>query len=215
MSVKDAIEWRKTVKIYDDSKVISAEELATIIEAGRMAPSSMGLEVCNIVVIKNKEIKAKFAYDVLNGSNVEKGLKCDTLVCLVGYNANYLVSDEFLRSRLHRSEALDEKKLSETIEKYRQYLENHDNLTSYVDSQVYITTAFMTLQAADLKIGTTIIGGFNDHHSNDLLHELGYIDKDIKHTVLLLALGKYDEKTTGATFARKRISTEEFAKIVK
>ncbi|AGM24616.1 nitroreductase family protein [Spiroplasma chrysopicola] len=215
MSVQKAINWRKTVKKYNENKKISHNDLNLIIEAGRLAPSSMGLEVAKLIVIRNKITKAQVADQVMQG-NIAKVKEADALVFLVGVNPDYLLTDEFLSTRLSRAEGISAEKLQEYINRYRNYFEKSAvDLKSYVAQQIHITASFMALQAADLKVGSTIMGGFNAPESDKILAELGYLDLTKYHSILTMAFGYYDEKTEGSTLPRLRISTDDFVNIIE
>lgn len=170
MTVKNAINWRKTIKKYDNSKTINNNDLSTIIEAGRLAPCSLGLEVTNVVTITNKELKTKFAEEVMSGSNQEKVQDANCIMIVAGVNPEYLVSTEFLTKRLERN-IIQPDVLKKTIDKYQTFLTQKENLFAFVSEQAHIVTSFITLQAADLKIGSTIMGGFNIKKCNDLLSQ--------------------------------------------
>lgn len=55
----DSLTWRRAVKVYDPSKKVSDADLATILEAGRLAPSSLGMEPWKFIVVKDPAIRAK------------------------------------------------------------------------------------------------------------------------------------------------------------
>lgn len=54
-----ALEWRYAVKTFDATKKVSDENLKTILESGRLAPSSVGLEPWKFIVVNNPEIRTK------------------------------------------------------------------------------------------------------------------------------------------------------------
>ncbi|AOX43372.1 oxygen-insensitive NAD(P)H nitroreductase [Spiroplasma sp. NBRC 100390] len=214
MTVKNAINWRKTIKKYDSSKTINNNDLSTIIEAGRLAPCSLGLEVTNVVTITNKELKTKFAEEVMSGSNQEKVQDANCIMIVAGVNPEHLVSTEFLTKRLERN-IIQPDVLKITIDKYQTFLTQKENLFAFVSEQAHIVTSFITLQAADLKIGSTIMGGFNVKKCNDLLSQHCFFDQTKLHSVLVLALGYYDETDEKTSLPRVRIDFNEFVKIIK
>lgn len=214
MTVKNAINWRKTIKKYDSSKTINDNDLLTIIEAGRLAPCSLGLEVTNVLTITNKELKTKFAEEVMSGSNQEKVQNANCIMIIAGINPEYLVSTEFLTTRLERNIAQPDV-LKKTIDKYQTFLTQKKDLFTFVSEQAHIVTSFITLQAADLKIGSTIMGGFDVKKCNDLLSEHCFFNQDKLYSVLVLALGYYDETDEKTSLPRVRIDFNEFAKIIK
>ncbi|WP_424527355.1 nitroreductase family protein [Spiroplasma endosymbiont of Glossina fuscipes fuscipes] len=202
------------MKKYDSSKTINNNDLSTIIEAGRLAPCSLGLEVTNVVTITNKELKTKFVEEVISGSNQEKVQDANCIMIVAGVNPEHLVSTEFLTKRLERN-IIQPDVLKITIDKYQTFLTQKENLFAFVSEQAHIVTSFITLQAADLKIGSTIMGGFNVKKCNDLLSQHCFFDQTKLHSVLVLALGYYDETDEKRRLPRVRIGFNEFAKIIK
>ncbi len=55
----DALEWRYATKAYDTEKKLSAEQIDTMLEAARLAPSSYGLQPWKFIVVNNPEMRAK------------------------------------------------------------------------------------------------------------------------------------------------------------
>ncbi|HCX64394.1 MAG TPA: NAD(P)H-dependent oxidoreductase, partial [Eubacteriaceae bacterium] len=57
--IKELFENRYTCKGYDPDKKVSDEDFQTILEAGRLSPSSMGLEPWKFVLLNNDAVKQK------------------------------------------------------------------------------------------------------------------------------------------------------------
>ena len=55
----EAMDFRHACKIFDETKKVSTEDMNYILEAGRKAPSSFGMEPWKFLVITNKELKEK------------------------------------------------------------------------------------------------------------------------------------------------------------
>ena len=47
---------RYACKKYDNTKIVSDEDFMAIIEAGRLSPSSFGLEPWKFILVKNEEM---------------------------------------------------------------------------------------------------------------------------------------------------------------
>lgn len=54
-----ALEWRYATKIFDPAKKVSDEDIHTILESARLAPSSTGIEPWKFIVVVNPEIRKK------------------------------------------------------------------------------------------------------------------------------------------------------------
>src|SRR4051812_16590220 len=57
--ILEALNWRYAVKTFDASKKVAEEDVQTILESGRLAPSSIGLEPWKFIVVKNDELRKK------------------------------------------------------------------------------------------------------------------------------------------------------------
>ena len=63
---------RYACKKYDKTKVVSDEDFMAIIEAGRISPSSFGLEPWKFILVKNEEMlndMREFAWGAINSLN--------------------------------------------------------------------------------------------------------------------------------------------------
>ena len=58
-NVLEALKWRYATKQFDVEKKLSAEQLATLKEALRLAPSSFGLQPWHFVIVENTEMRSK------------------------------------------------------------------------------------------------------------------------------------------------------------
>lgn len=56
-----AMNWRFATQSFDSGKKVSDEDLKTILEAARLAPSSFGIEAWKFLVIENPEVRAKIS----------------------------------------------------------------------------------------------------------------------------------------------------------
>ena len=54
--VLDILNFRHACKEFDSTKKISSEDLEVIIEGGRLAPSSVGIEPWHFIVVENKNL---------------------------------------------------------------------------------------------------------------------------------------------------------------
>lgn len=57
MNFLEAMKFRHACKIFDENKKISAGEFDFILEAGRLSPSSTGLEQWDFLVVQNPQLR--------------------------------------------------------------------------------------------------------------------------------------------------------------
>ena len=68
--VINILNFRHACKEFNNQKSISKEDLDVILEGGRLAPSSVGIEPWHFIVIENQELKNVFLYTFIH--NIQK-----------------------------------------------------------------------------------------------------------------------------------------------
>ena len=181
-----ALNWRYAVKIFDKNKKIADEELNTVLESGRLSPSSLGLEPWKFFVIN--DIKTREA--IYEYSKQPKILDASHLIVLT-YKTNL---QEIIKERLERTAKIQNQKIEE-LDKYKLFLEDATKnkteieLDSWLRSQTYIPLGIMTLTATLLGIDNCPMEGFQNEKIDEILN---LKDKNLK-SVTMLALGKRGE----------------------
>lgn len=181
-----ALNWRYAVKIFDKNKKIKEEDLKTILEAGRLSPSSLGLEPWKFFVIN--DIKTREA--IYEYSKQPKILDASHLIVLT-YKTNL---QEIIKERLERTAKIQNQKIEE-LDKYKLFLEDATKnkteieLDSWLRSQTYIPLGIMTLTATLLGIDNCPMEGFQNEKIDEILN---LKDKNLK-SVTMLALGERGE----------------------
>ncbi|WP_338954448.1 hypothetical protein [Spiroplasma endosymbiont of Polydrusus cervinus] len=80
-------------------------------------------------------------------------------------------------------------------------------------NKAHIVASFMTLQAAVLKIGSSIMGAITRIETSSFFSEHQIVDPTKWHLALGMLFGYYDDKVTGTSFPRLRIAEDEFVTI--
>lgn len=60
-AILKALNWRYAVQKFDQSKQVSESDLQTILESGRLAPSSNGFEPWKFIVVEDKATRQKIS----------------------------------------------------------------------------------------------------------------------------------------------------------
>jgi nitroreductase len=177
-----ALNWRYATKVFDPSKIVSEEDLYTILESARLSPSSIGAEMWKFIVVTNKKIREKLRD--------------------AGYNQPQITDASHLIVLTHRTdivENLTKEKIERTakiqntsesnLEGLKSFLENSvtqkiqgGNLESWIRSQVYIPLGMMIETAALLEIDSCPMEGFEQDKFDEIL-ELK--EKNLKSITML------------------------------
>lgn len=169
MSLIENLNWRYAVKAYDPTKKVSQENIDKIVEAARLAPTSSGLQPFKVIVVQNQDVKEKLVQGALNPECMRD---CSHVLIFAAWDRYTekrideiydLTTDErgLPRGRFGSyTDKLKEIYLNQTAE------ENH----AHIARQTYIALGMALAQAAELKIGSTPVEGFNNAVVDEVLN---------------------------------------------
>ncbi len=158
---KEALEFRHACKLFDENKKISDKEFEFILEAGRLSPSSFGLEHTHFLVIENQEIKKILRAVCWDQPQITT---CSHFVILLSKKPEFFIKgSDNLEKSLKRKVGDDENKLNAIKNGFNNFIENDlkPNLTNWSKMQSYLASANMMSAAAVLGIDSCPIEGFN------------------------------------------------------
>ncbi len=166
---KEAMDFRHACKIFDDSKMISDEDIKFILEAGRKSPSSFGMEAWKFLVITNEELKAKLRPACWNQVQVTS---CSHLVVILAGIDSVKVESGLPEKRFARREMTQEQLdfyLGLYADHLKETLSSDKNIYDWTSKQSYIAVANMMTAAATLEIDSCPIEGFDKGAVEEIL----------------------------------------------
>lgn len=206
MSLLENLNWRHAVKAYDPTKKVSQENIDAIIEAARLAPTSSGLQPFKVLVISNQEIKEQLVKGALNPECMRD---CSHVIVFAGW-------DRYTAERIDKvydfttdERGLPRGRFSSYTDKLKEiYLnESAEANHAHIARQTYIALGLALAQAAELKIDTTPVEGFNNKVVDDVLG----LDKLGLKSVSLLYVGYANAEADWlANMKKVRVPNEEF-----
>lgn len=206
MTLIDNLKWRHAVKAYDPSKKVAQEDIDTIVEAMRLAPTSSGLQPFRTIVVSNQELKEKMVPGSLNPDCMKD---CSHVIVLAGWDrySNERIDKVFdyttNERELPRGRMTSYTDMLKSVYNAQSAEENH----AHIARQVYIALGLGLAQAAELKIDTTPAEGFN----NKVVDEVLELEKYGLKSVLLIYVGYQDaEKNWLGSMKKVRTPKEEF-----
>ncbi|WP_160070376.1 nitroreductase family protein [Sphingobacterium bovisgrunnientis] len=161
MALIQDLQWRHAVKAYDSTKKVNEEDINKIVEAARLAPTSSGLQPFHVLVIKNQEIKERLTAGALNPDCMRDCSHVLIFAAWDRYTAERI--DEVYDWTTHER-GLPQGRFSSYTDKLKEmYLnqtaeENH----AHIARQTYIALGLALAQAAELKIDSTPVEGFDN-----------------------------------------------------
>ncbi|WP_299779653.1 NAD(P)H-dependent oxidoreductase [uncultured Formosa sp.] len=187
MELLDKLNWRYATKAMNGD-VVSEDKIDRILEAARLAPTSSGLQPFEIIVVKNKDIKAQIKPVAWNQSVVTD---CSHLLVFAAWDTYTAerINDVFdLTNSIRGYE-------NEGFEAYRQMLlstypqkDAEENFT-HAAKQAYIAFGMAIAQAAYEGVDATPMEGFDPEAVDNIL---GLKEKGLR-SAILLPLGYRDE----------------------
>ena len=210
MALLDDLKWRHAVKAYDPNKKLDKAVVEQIVEAARLAPTSSGLQQFRLVVVGNQELKEKMVAGALNPDCMRE---CSLVIVFAAW-------DEYTPERIDAiyDKTTDERGLVRgRFKRYTDMLkENFGKMSKeeqfqHAANQSFIALGLALAQAAELKVDSTPIGGFDPKLVDELL---GLPAKGLR-SVSLLYLGYADDERDWLGKMKKvRNSMEEFATFI-
>lgn len=174
--ILDALQWRYAVKKYDTSKKLEEDKLHTILEAGRLAPSSVGSQPWKFIVISNPELKAKLAPHAYNQPQVTESSHLVVLCAVTDFDEKYVDSHIDLTAGVKWISAED-------LVWYKNMLMGMTGSTANrLKHQVFIALGMMLLTAAELNVDASPMGGFS---SEGIDEAMGLKEKGLTSVVLM------------------------------
>lgn len=205
-----AIRFRHACKNFDPERRIPDEDFALIVEAGRLSPSSFGLEPWQFLVIANKALREKLQPNVWGGRG-----QLPTASHLVVILARTGQDMRFDSAHIDRHLREQEKLTPDLADRRRAVLGNFQEnefhllgseraLADWAARQCYIPLANMMTVAALRGIDSCPIEGFNADAVGDVLGSDFGVDRDHFRPAVLVAFGY----RAGPQPAKRRLPAE-------
>jgi nitroreductase / dihydropteridine reductase len=186
MSLLESLNWRYATKRMTGEKV-PQEKVDTILEAARLAPTASGIQPFTILSITDRELLAKIQPIAYNQPQITEASHLLVFAAwdnITPEQVNHVFS-QVIRERNLPADALND---------YKTRLTTHFSGMTPLEKfnsaarQAYIALGVAIVAAADEKVDTTPMEGFNNAELDKLL---GLPEKGLR-SVSLLALGYRD-----------------------
>jgi nitroreductase len=164
-----AMHFRHACKLFDENKTIPDALMRYILEAGRISPSSFGMEPWKFLVVKSDELKARLRPLCWNQPQITT---CSHLVIILAAIESVRPQSGIPQKRFARR-PLPQEKIDAYIDLYGNFLA--DTLSSdektlcWTARQTYIALANMMTAAAYEKIDSCPMEGFEKEKIEALL----------------------------------------------
>lgn len=186
---------RYTCKGYDKDKKVSDEDFMTIIEAGRLSPSSFGYEPWKFILLKDREVLEKikpYSWGAIEAIEDASHF----LLILARTKADMQPESDYIRHIHFDVQDYPKDKVEGRKDRYREFLEedfkvNQSERTAFdwTSKQTYIPLTSMLLTAAALNIDSTPVEGFHQDQVHKVLVDNNVYDQDHFKIATMVAFG--------------------------
>lgn len=188
MNLINSLEWRYACKKMN-GKAVPPQKIDTILEAIRLAPTSMGVQPFTILVIADPELRQKIQPIAYNQSQI---VDCSHLIVFAIWST---VTEAHIDAYIHHTAEV-RKTTIESLKGFRDMLtgsllkQTTEEQQNWAARQAYIALGVGITAAAVEAIDATPMEGFNPAGLDELL---GLPEKGLK-SVSMLAVGYRDSE---------------------
>lgn len=178
------LEWRYATKLFDATRPVSPEDLALIVDAMRLAPTSFGLQPFRVVNVANRALRERIKPLCWNQSQITDASH------LLAIQTVTQITPEFIDAYIQRIASVRSVPVSD-LEGYRGMmggmLLQHPAAQAWAQRQAYLAMGFGLEMAASLRVDTCPIEGVDTVACDAELS--GMMPLDGYQTVVLVAVG--------------------------
>jgi len=168
MSLIDALHWRYATKKFDSTKKVDQKLINEIIEAAWLAPTSSGLQPFEIINVTNQELKEMIVPIAFDQQQVAD---CSHLLVFAAWD-NYTEQriDTIYKHITEGREQEPNQYKNYTDRLKKAYLRRPAEVNfEHAARQAYIAFGFSMAMAAELKVDSTPMEGFDNAALDNLL----------------------------------------------
>ncbi|NAY92537.1 NAD(P)H-dependent oxidoreductase [Muricauda sp. JGD-17] len=201
--------WRYATKKFDDSKKVSNEDLETLLEATRLSASSYGLQPYHVIVVSDQQIKEKLR-------SVSWGQSQITDASHILVFANFTDFGEDLVDDYLANVGSTRDIPTENLKGYSDFMKSKlmdlssETKENWTSKQAYIAFSNAMQAAAELKIDTCPMEGFESEAYNKIL---GLNEKNLNASVVL-AVGYRSQEDETQHLPKVRRTKKELFTII-
>ena len=211
MDLLQALNWRYATKKMDPTKAVPEDKVQRILEAIRMTATSSGLQPYEVIVVTNKEVRAKIQAAANNQAQITEGSHVLVFAAWNDYTADR-INMMFDMTNAQRGGS------NEGWENYRQMLlKNYPARDAHVNyehaaRQAYIGLGAALIAAAFEEVDATPMEGFDPPAVDEIL---GLSARGLKSVVLVPLGYRADEGDWLLNLKKVRRPTAQFVTLVK
>lgn len=204
MSLKDALSWRYAPKRMT-GQAVPEEEIAAIVEAARLAPTSMGLQPFTLLLVKSKAMREQLSPIAFNQPQIREA---SHVLIFAAYTELTIAHIDRYLENIRETRGVS----ADSLEAFRnsmirfQQQSSPDSIRTWAQHQAYLALGFAIAEAALLRVDVTPMEGFDA----EKLDQFFSLPEKGLHSMAMLAIGYRDVQNDFLAGARKvRRSVDE------
>jgi nitroreductase len=197
MNIIDDLNWRYATKRYTN-KTLTEDQVNTVLEAIRLAATSLGLQPFEIYDIRSTELRTQLREAAYNQPQLTEA--SHVLIFAVWTEVTETMVDEYLQF-VANTRNRDIQQLEGFRKSILGFLGNKEtnDIIRWSSNQAYIALGKAMAAAAQLRIDSTPMEGFNNQKVDEIL---GLKEKQL-HAAVMLTLGYRDAENDPIASAQK------------
>lgn len=192
-----ALQDRHATKVFDSARLISDLDARYILEAGRLSPSSIGLEPWKFVVVQNRQLRNKLK-PLSPGAQGQLDTASHFVIILARTNVQY--NSPYVLDHMRQVQQMPEEVVQyisgalKDIQQVRGLLDDERLLYEWSAKQAYIALGNMMTAAALIGIDSCPIEGFDYAEVDRILADEGLLENGNFQSAVMMALGYRQEE---------------------
>lgn len=187
---------RYATKKFDAARRISDEDWASLVEVGRLAPSSLGFEPWKMLLLNNEKMKQDLKSIAWGASMIDGASHFVIYLARKGVNYETPYIERLMQEVRHRSYD-PESAYAHRIKSFQEsdaMLNDERSLFDWASKQTYIQMANMMNAAALMGMDSCPIEGYNKAKVEAYLKEKGVLDTSEFGVSVMCAFGYRNEE---------------------
>lgn len=184
MNIIQDLNWRYATKRMNN-ETIAKDKFSIILEAIRLAPTSMGLQPFNVIIIEDKAIKEKMKVCCYNQPQITESAY---MLVFAVWNGGYEEKTEEFIKLISTTRKQTLESLAAYKNRLLSFLENADKI-EWASRQAYIALGVAISTCSLLKVDSTPMEGFDRTEIDKVLD----LEKYGLKSVVIMAIGNRDE----------------------
>lgn len=204
MNITDNLKWRYAVKKYNTACKIPNQEIELLKEAVNLSASSYGLQPYKILIISDPKVRRELSEASWGQAQVSEASHLFLFCSRLEVSNDDIDSYFQLRANINSLD-MDESKEYSEIMKAQLATMTPEQMAVWTSKQTYIAVGTLLAAAAELKIDSTPMEGFEKEKYDAIL---GLKEKGLTSSVMV-AVGYRDPKDPFQTFKKVRKSLDD------